>query len=87
MNLLELGIAAARAGNIVEARMYLEALTLREPDNTQALLWLSFVLDDPRLSMHCLEHVLDNIINEKKIDPITWNADGEVKSLWFKSNS
>ena len=58
MDLLELGIAAARAGNKVEARMYLEALTLQEPDNAQGLLWLSFVLDDPNLAMRCLERVL-----------------------------
>jgi HEAT repeat protein len=59
MDLFELGIAAARAGNKAEARMYLEAVTMAEPDNAQAFLWLSFVLEDPKLSMRCLERVLE----------------------------
>jgi HEAT repeat protein len=59
MDLLELGIAAARAKNRTEARMYLEAATLEDPANEQAFLWLSFVLDDPKLAMRCLERVLE----------------------------
>ena len=59
MDLLELGIAAVRAGNRQEARMYLEAVTMAEPDNAPAFLWLSFVLDDRKLAMRCLERVLE----------------------------
>jgi hypothetical protein len=54
MSLLEMGIAAARSGNRAEARMLLEGVTLQEPDNEVAFLWLSFVLDEPSLAMHCL---------------------------------
>ena len=59
MDLLELGIAAARAKNRAEARMFLEAATLEDPTNEQAFLWLSFVLDEPKLAMRCLERVLE----------------------------
>src|SRR4030042_462036 len=59
MDLMELGIAAARANNRAEARMFLEAATLQDPTNEQAFLWLSFVLDEPKLAMRCLERVLE----------------------------
>lgn len=59
MSLMEMGIAAVRNGNRAEARMLLEAATLQEPENAQALLWLSFVLDEPKLAMRCLERVLE----------------------------
>ncbi|MCP4536072.1 MAG: hypothetical protein GY832_02900 [Chloroflexi bacterium] len=59
MSLLEMGIAAARSGNREEARMLLEGVTLQEPDNAQAFLWLGFVLDEPRLAIRCLERVIE----------------------------
>ena len=59
MDLMELGIAAARANNRAEARMFLEAATLEDPTNEQAFLWLSFVLDKPKLALRCLERVLE----------------------------
>ncbi len=59
MDLMELGIAAARANNRAEARMFLEAATLQDPTNEQAFLWLSFVLDEPKLAMRCMERVLE----------------------------
>jgi len=73
MELLELGIAAARGGNRQEARMYLEAVTLAEPDNEQAFLWLSFVMDDRKLAMRCLERVLNiNPNNEQAKRGLAW---------------
>lgn len=78
MDLLELGIAAARAGNRAEARMYLEVVTLQEPDNAQAFLWLGFVLDDPKLSMRCLERVLE-------ID--SGNEQAQRGLIWLRSKS
>ncbi|HET89864.1 MAG TPA: hypothetical protein ENN99_03865 [Chloroflexi bacterium] len=73
MDLLEMGIAAARSGNRDEARMLLEGATLHEPDNEQAFLWLSFVLDDPELSMRCLERVLEiNPHNERAKQGLAW---------------
>ena len=77
MDLLELGIAAARAGNRVEARMYLEVVTLQEPDNAQAFLWLSFVLDDARLATRCLERVIE-------LDPS--NEQAKRGLAWIRSN-
>ena len=78
MDLLELGIAAVRAGNRQEARMYLEAVTMAEPDNAPAFLWLSFVLDDRKLAMRCLERVLE-------IDP---DNDQAKKGLaWLRQQS
>ncbi|HDQ70632.1 MAG TPA: hypothetical protein ENN19_00875 [Chloroflexi bacterium] len=76
MDLLEMGITAARSGNRDEARMLLEAVTLQEPDNEQAFLWLSFVLDDPELSMRCLERVLE-------LDP--GNQRAERGLAWLRS--
>ncbi len=73
MSLLELGIAAAREGNRTEARMYLEAATLEDPASEQAFLWLSFVLDDRKLAMRCLERVLDiNPSNEQAKRGLAW---------------
>ena len=68
MSLLEMGIAAARSGNRAEARMLLEGVTLQEPDNEEAFLWLSFVLDEPNLAMHCLERVLEINPNNKQAE-------------------
>jgi len=76
MDLFELGIAAARAGNKEEARMYLEAVTMAEPDNAQAFLWLSFVLDNRKLAMRCLERAL-------AIDPDNEQAKRGV--AWLRS--
>ena len=59
MSLLEMGITAARSGNREEARMLLEGVTLQEPDNAQAFLWLGFVLDEPKLAIRCLERVME----------------------------
>jgi HEAT repeat protein len=73
MDLLELGIAAARAGNRADARMFLEAATLGDPTNAQAFLWLSFVLDDRRLAQRCLERVLElDPDNEYAKRGMTW---------------
>jgi HEAT repeat protein len=76
MSLLEMGIAAARSGNRAEARMLLEGVTLQEPDNEEAFLWLSFVLDEPNLAMRCLERVLE-------INPN--NAQAERGLAWLRS--
>jgi len=84
MSLLEMGIAAARSGNRAEARMLLEGVTLMEPDNEQAFLWLSFVLDEPKLATRCLEHVLElDPDNEQARRGLSWlrsqqAAKGEV---------
>jgi HEAT repeat protein len=73
MNLMEMGLAAARSGNRDEARMFLEAVTLQEPDNEQAFLWLAFVLDDPKLAIRCLERVLEiNPDNERAERGLSW---------------
>jgi HEAT repeat protein len=73
MDLLELGIAAVRAGNKSEARMYLEAVTMTDPNNAQAFLWLSFVLEDRKLAMRCLERVLElEPENEQAKKGLTW---------------
>ncbi len=73
MDLVELGIAAARAGNKTEAKMYLEAATLEDPSNEQAFLWLSFVLEDRKLAMRCLERVLEiNPRNEQARRGLAW---------------
>jgi HEAT repeat protein len=76
MSLMEMGIAAVRSGNRTEARMLLEAATLQEPENAQALLWLSFVLDEPKLAMRCLERVLE-------IEPN--NAQAQRGLTWLRS--
>lgn len=73
MGLLEMGIAAARGGNRAEARMLLEGATLEDPGNEQAFLWLSFVLDEPKLAMRCLERVLEiNPANEQAKRGLAW---------------
>jgi HEAT repeat protein len=73
MSLLEMGIAAARSGNRDEARMLLEGVTLQEPDNEEAFLWLSFVLDEPSLAMRCLARVLEiNPDNQQAERGLAW---------------
>jgi HEAT repeat protein len=73
MELLELGIAAAKANNRTEARMYLEAATLTDPNSEQGFLWLSFVLEDRKLAMRCLERVLEiNPANEQAKRGLAW---------------
>jgi HEAT repeat protein len=76
MSLLEMGIAAARSGNRAEARMLLEGVTLQEPDNAQAFLWLGFVLDEPKLAIRCLERVME-------LDP--GNAQAKRGLAWLRS--
>lgn len=56
--LLTKGIAAARTGRRQSARRYLSQATTIDPENEQAWLWLSGVVDDYQLMLACLNKVL-----------------------------
>ncbi len=57
-NVLQQGIAAAKAGQPARAREYLTRAVKLEPCNVQAWLWLSAVLEAPEARERCLERVL-----------------------------
>lgn len=71
--LLQEGIAAAKAGDKARARqLLLQALTLDER-NEQAWLWLSGVADDTDEARTCLENVLAlNPANERARQGLAW---------------
>jgi tetratricopeptide (TPR) repeat protein len=58
-NLLQQGIAAAKAGRKEEARRLLLQVIERDERNEQAWLWLSGVVDSPQEKLTCLQNVLD----------------------------
>ena len=56
--LLKQGIAATRAGQAKDARQHLVDAIELDPDNENAWLWLSGVVDSTTERQHCLEQVL-----------------------------
>lgn len=56
--LLRQGIAAAKAGDQETARRILTYITKQEPQNEQAWLWLSGVVESPEEKRACLQRVL-----------------------------
>lgn len=59
MDLLQQGIAAARAGRKPEARQLLMQVVEADERSEQGWLWLSGVVDDPNDIRTCLQNVLD----------------------------
>lgn len=57
--LLQRGIAAARAGEKAQARQLLQDAVKRDPRNELTWLWLSSVSEDPRERLFCLRKVLE----------------------------
>ena len=71
--LLQQGIAAARAGQREQARALLVQLVEADERNEQAWLWLAGVVDDPEDMRTCLENVLDlNPGNLKAQQGLAW---------------
>lgn len=72
-DMLQQGIAAARAGRREEARALLLRVVEQDERNEQAWLWLSGVTDDPEDVRVCLENVLDlNPNNAKARQGLEW---------------
>ncbi len=72
-DLLQQGIAAARAGNRAEARALLTRAIEADERNEQAWLWLSGVVDDPNDMRTCLHNVLElNPNNAKARQGLAW---------------
>ena len=76
--ILQQGVAAAKAGQRREARALFKRAIQLDDTNEQAWLWLSAVLDDPSQQRMCLERVL-------KINPA--NARAQKGVAWFKEQS
>src|SRR5262245_5148396 len=55
---LRQGITAAKAGHKAEARSQLRAVTVSDPSNEVAWLWLAGVADSPHDAMTALQRVL-----------------------------
>ncbi len=71
--LLQKGIAAARAGNKALARRLLLEVTDRDERNEEAWLWLSGVVEDLEESKLCLQNVLTiNPTNERARQGLAW---------------
>src|SRR5690349_14541710 len=71
--LLQQGIAAARAGRREEARGLLMRVVEADERNERAWLWLAGVVDDPGDIRTCLENVLDlNPDNVKAQQGLAW---------------
>src|SRR5436190_16452601 len=65
---LQQGIAAARAGQNVEARQLLQEAVKRDPQSETAWLWLSSVAKDDKERIFCLKQLLNiNPNNENAI--------------------
>lgn len=73
------GIKAYRGGRKAEARMLLEQATERDPENEQAWMWLSAVVDSVEDQRICLENVIF-------LNPNNENAKRGLKILDQKSD-
>lgn len=72
-NLLRQGIAAAKAGQRLEARQVLMRVVKADQRNEQAWIWLAAVVDDPAHQRTCLEYALKlNPQNVQAKQGIAW---------------
>lgn len=72
-DVLQEGIAAARAGNRAEARTLLMRVVEADERNEQAWLWLAGVVDDPEDMRTCLHNVLElNPNHEQARQGLAW---------------
>lgn len=72
-DLLQQGIAAARAGNRAEARALLTRVVEADERNEQAWMWLSGVVDDPDDMRTCLHNALElNPNNTQARQGLAW---------------
>ena len=78
--LLQQGIAAARAGQSGQARQLLQEAVRRDPRNEAAWLWLSSVAKDPPERIFCLKKVLE--INPANENALKGLIPGVTKSSW-----
>jgi tetratricopeptide (TPR) repeat protein len=70
---LQAGVAAARAGQLQQARAHLRRVTAYDPQNEEAWLWLAGVADDPQETLACLAQALDiNPRNDHAKAAIRW---------------
>src|SRR5262245_50179489 len=73
IDLLQQGIAAARAGKRDEARALLMQVVEADERNEQAWLWLAGVVDTPEDIRTCLQNVLDlNPANQQAQQGLAW---------------
>ena len=73
IDLLQQGIAAARAGKREEARALLMQVVEGDERNEQAWLWLAGVVDTPEDIRTCLQNVLDlNPANQQAQQGLAW---------------
>jgi tetratricopeptide (TPR) repeat protein len=73
IDLLQQGIAAARAGNREQARALLMQVVEADEHNEQAWLWLAGVVDAPEDMRTCLQNVLDlNPTNQQAQQGLAW---------------
>src|SRR5437899_859452 len=73
IDLLQQGIAAARAGKRAESRALLMRVVEADERNEQAWLWLAGVVDDPEDVRTCLQNVLDlNPTNQHAQQGLAW---------------
>jgi tetratricopeptide (TPR) repeat protein len=73
VDLLQQGIAAARAGHREQARGLLMQLVEADERNEQGWLWLAGVVDDPDDMRTCLQNVLDlNPANQQARQGLAW---------------
>jgi tetratricopeptide (TPR) repeat protein len=73
IDLLQQGIAAARAGKREEARALLMQVVEADERNEQAWLWLAGVVDAPEDIRTCLQNVLDlNPANQQAQQGLAW---------------
>jgi DNA-directed RNA polymerase subunit RPC12/RpoP len=76
------GIAAAKAGDVDEARLYLQWVLQRDPDfneRSEVSLWMSRICDDPKEKRHWLEEALANNPNEPRARRELAILDGRLK--------
>src|SRR5215210_638691 len=73
IDLLQQGIAAARAGQREQARALLMQVVEVDERNEQAWLWLAGVVDTPEDIRTCLQNVLDlNPANQQAQQGLAW---------------
>jgi hypothetical protein len=82
-SLMVRGIAAAKAGDVGEARLYLELVLRRNPDlneRAEVGLWMSRISDDPKEKREWLEEALANNPNDPRARRDLALLDGRLKA-------
>jgi hypothetical protein len=85
-NLIREGVAAARAGDLAEARELFQQVTEADPDNERGWLWLATVTNDPTEKRIYIENVLQINPDNDRAQQILFQLESEKREQQAKAD-